>query len=173
MEILPYLGGGFAVMIVVLLILATVSKARKRSKLVKQYGMPFVPGEGVAEKEALEGKAGLSAKGGVESDKYWEDEIEPMDLETTKQSEIGGFDDIDVREGKLEQSTDVMEESSSIEELAGLPPQSTAEDLATSNESLADLEEPVSPPIPESGLPEGWTMEQWKWYGAEWLSRQK
>jgi hypothetical protein len=173
MEILPYLGGGFAVMIVVLLILATVSKARKRSKLVKQYGMPFVPGEGVAEKEALEGKAGLSAKGGVESDKYWEDEIEPMDLETTNQSENGGFDDIDVREGKLEQSTDVMEESSSIEELAGLPPQSTAEDLAISNESPADLEEPVSPPIPESGLPEGWTMEQWKWYGAEWLSRQK
>ncbi len=27
------------------------------------------------------------------------------------------------------------------------------------------------PPIPESGLPEGWTMEQWEWYGHEWLAK--
>ena len=29
------------------------------------------------------------------------------------------------------------------------------------------------PPVPESGLPDGWTMEQWKWYGAEWLEKNK
>ena len=27
--------------------------------------------------------------------------------------------------------------------------------------------EPNAPPIPESGLPEGWTMEQWQYYGQE------
>ncbi len=26
-----------------------------------------------------------------------------------------------------------------------------------------------SPPLPAEGLPEGWTMEQWKWYGHEYL----
>ncbi len=26
-----------------------------------------------------------------------------------------------------------------------------------------------APPLPESGLPDGWTMEQWKWYGDEYL----
>ena len=31
---------------------------------------------------------------------------------------------------------------------------------------------PTTPPLPAEGLPEGWTMEQWKWYGAEWLSKQ-
>ena len=25
------------------------------------------------------------------------------------------------------------------------------------------------PPIPTSGLPEGWTMEQWRWYGQKYL----
>jgi len=31
-----------------------------------------------------------------------------------------------------------------------------------------------SPPVPQSGLPEGWTIEQWNYYGAQWLeSRNK
>jgi hypothetical protein len=25
------------------------------------------------------------------------------------------------------------------------------------------------PPLPEFGLPEGWTQEQWEFYGHEWL----
>ena len=29
------------------------------------------------------------------------------------------------------------------------------------------------PPLPESGLPEGWTMEQWQHYGEQWLNQQK
>ena len=160
-------------MVVVLLALATVSKARKRSKLVKEYGVPFVPGEGDAEKEALEGKAGLSAQGGVESDKLWEDEIEPMDLENQPAELSSGFDDIDIKEGNMGGTSEVMEESSSIEELAGLPPQSTASDLEVKTEVPDTGGEPISPPLPESGLPEGWTMDQWKWYGAEWLARQK
>jgi hypothetical protein len=28
------------------------------------------------------------------------------------------------------------------------------------------------PPLPESGLPEGWTMEQWEHYGHQWLDSQ-
>ena len=27
----------------------------------------------------------------------------------------------------------------------------------------------TSPPIPENGLPQGWTMEQWKYYGQQYL----
>ena len=26
-----------------------------------------------------------------------------------------------------------------------------------------------APPLPEGGLPDGWTTEQWKWYGHEYL----
>ena len=30
-----------------------------------------------------------------------------------------------------------------------------------------------SPPIPKTGLPEGWTIEQWNYYGAQWLESRK
>jgi hypothetical protein len=26
-----------------------------------------------------------------------------------------------------------------------------------------------APPVPDTGLPQGWTMEQWKYYGKSWL----
>jgi hypothetical protein len=29
-----------------------------------------------------------------------------------------------------------------------------------------------APPLPESGLPEGWSMEQWQHYGQQWLDSQ-
>ena len=29
-----------------------------------------------------------------------------------------------------------------------------------------------TPSLPESGLPEGWTMEQWAHYGQRWLDQQ-
>ena len=31
------------------------------------------------------------------------------------------------------------------------------------------LNEAISPPIPETGLPQGWTIEQWKYYGQQYL----
>ena len=30
---------------------------------------------------------------------------------------------------------------------------------------------PDVPPLPQSGLPQGWTMEQWKWYGHQYLEQ--
>ena len=32
---------------------------------------------------------------------------------------------------------------------------------------------PSGPPVPAAGLPEGWTMEQWNHYGAQWLKDQE
>ncbi len=34
-------------------------------------------------------------------------------------------------------------------------------------------QESSDPPVPEGGLPEGWTMEQWQYYGKQWLESQK
>ena len=31
---------------------------------------------------------------------------------------------------------------------------------------------PGGPPIPEEGLPEGWSIEQWIHYGQRWLDQQ-
>ena len=65
-----------------------------------------------------------------------------------------------------------MEESASLEELAGLPPQTTVEDEAEKAAQIPQEVPQTTPPLPAEGLPEGWTMEQWKWYGAEWLAKQ-
>jgi len=32
---------------------------------------------------------------------------------------------------------------------------------------------PMTPPLPPEGLPPGWTMEQWHYYGAEYLRRRE
>ena len=39
-----------------------------------------------------------------------------------------------------------------------------------SNEGEPERE---APPVPEGGLPDGWTMEQWKWYGHQWLEQNQ
>ena len=43
-----------------------------------------------------------------------------------------------------------------------------AEEAAPSPAQEAPSE---APPLPASGLPEGWTMDQWKWYGHEYLAK--
>ena len=174
-EILPFLGAGFAAIVAVLLIYAGIGKARRRRALVKTYGAPLTDGENSAEDEALEGKAGLSASGGVESDKYWDDEIEPMGVGDDGKELGTGFDDIDIKgDSEISESSGVLEESASLEELAGLPAQTTTEDVAQQDAQAAPVQQvpPVAPPVPAEGLPEGWTMDQWKWYGAEWLANQ-
>ena len=32
---------------------------------------------------------------------------------------------------------------------------------------------PTTPPLPDGQLPPGWTMEQWQWYGHEYLEELK
>ena len=29
------------------------------------------------------------------------------------------------------------------------------------------------PPLPDTGLPDGWTMDQWEHYGQQWLNQQE
>ena len=31
---------------------------------------------------------------------------------------------------------------------------------------------PTTPPLPPEGLPNGWTMEQWAWYGEDYLKNR-
>ena len=39
--------------------------------------------------------------------------------------------------------------------------------------AVQDEPEREAPPVPEEGLPNGWTMDQWKWYGHQWLEQNK
>lgn len=35
------------------------------------------------------------------------------------------------------------------------------------------IQQDMPPPVPQEGLPIGWTMEQWAYYGHEYLQNQK
>ena len=73
------------------------------------------------------------------------------------ESPVEGVGDIDTQAGQLLASEPVLED----------PPTQTVQVLTP----IADLlvSEPAGPPVPATGLPEGWTMEQWNHYGAQWL----
>ena len=40
-------------------------------------------------------------------------------------------------------------------------------------EDITQPDEQAMAPLPEGGLPPGWTIEQWKWYGHEYLEDSK
>ena len=52
------------------------------------------------------------------------------------------------------------------------PIQATQSAPAPAAEPMMEAVQPVSagPPLPATGLPEGWTMEQWNYYGEQWLA---
>ena len=61
-----------------------------------------------------------------------------------------------------------MPEPEIIEEVSEVEP-----DVETpATDSQTELP-PGTPPIPEEGLPPGWTMEQWAYYGQKWLDQNK
>ncbi|MDP6906158.1 MAG: CARDB domain-containing protein [Candidatus Thalassarchaeaceae archaeon] len=43
---------------------------------------------------------------------------------------------------------------------------------ATALPSVVEPLTPATPPLPDTGLPAGWTMEQWSHYGAQWLEQE-
>ena len=76
-----------------------------------------------------------------------------------------------------------------VETPAGVPPTQDSEQLISQEPvqqpvaeapatldvaPLDDIFAPTStaPPVPAQGLPEGWTMDQWEHYGAQWLEDQ-
>jgi len=107
--------------------------------------------------EALEGKAGLSASGGVVSDGDWDDQIEEFKFDEDEEDESSEVSENE-EQSSSEATMDYSNESS-IEEIAGVVPEHSPPQQS-------------GPPLPASGLPDGWTMEQWQWYGQQWLDNQ-
>jgi hypothetical protein len=50
---------------------------------------------------------------------------------------------------------------------SSMPPQSAP----PAQSATSALSQPLGPPLPATGLPAGWTMEQWGAYGAQWLEQ--
>ena len=131
--------------------------------------------------------------GGIIEDEKWDDDVASLlDLNETP-SEDDSMDSVeDSNQGKQRDSID--DSDSSISESDDEPSEVSEESgnwesaqegwqvYQTSeqdgSEASAEQPPPVeattpaeAPPLPEGGLPEGWTMDQWRWYGHEWLEK--
>ena len=56
---------------------------------------------------------------------------------------------------------------------SGVPTPSSAPPAASAPAPAATEEQNEGPPLPAGGLPAGWTMEQWKHYGQQWLEQNQ
>jgi hypothetical protein len=164
-------GVAFVGIAALVIIISFIAKKRKINSMIKMYGVPFEPEEASANDEALEGSAGLSATGGIESDDSWEDDVEEMNFTETDSTE-------ETETSEIISSEDIYEQDDSLEDIAGIEVSTSEPSTEEVSAMFEDKEEIVSgdkpsnaPPVPASGLPEGWTMDQWEWYGHEWLAK--
>jgi len=59
---------------------------------------------------------------------------------------------------------------------AGMPPivpQKTIPKLPIPSPQPSSTSRPIPPPLPATGLPPGWSMEQWNAYGQMWLDKNQ
>ncbi len=83
---------------------------------------------------------------------------------------VEGWDGGKIAEGELPSADDIANSMyGGSKDLFEQPPPPKIPDATPTS---ADLET-SGPPVPEDGLPEGWTMEQWQYYGQKWLDSQK
>jgi len=151
----------------VILVAASVIKKRKLATTSKEYGGINPALSSNASKEALEGRGGLSAAGGIIADASWDDDVAQLNFE---ENESDGFADMDLKSAEgVENTVSMAYEEESMEAIAGLP--SPAQSSEVEEESPAQAMPAEAPPLPEGGLPDGWTMDQWRWYGHEWLAK--
>ena len=147
---------------------AFIINRRKEATTTKEYGGVRPGMSSDAAKEVLEGRGGLSAAGGIISDASWDDDVAQLDFDQPSD----GFEDMALKsEDAVSDAGSITYEEESIESIAGVGLE-TAPAQAEPEPSPETPERPAqAPPLPEGGLPDGWTMDQWQWYGHEWLEK--
>ncbi|CAI8263378.1 MAG: Uncharacterised protein [Methanobacteriota archaeon] len=154
-----YGGFAFVILIVAILVVGQIFKALNSNKNMK------IKRDSSGNKEVMASNSGegFEYDSTFADDSAWSDDpIEELnvnsdamdaafdDEEDTKVDPVSEDENIEASEDENKQEQEVQETPQEV-------PQQPSE----------------TPPIPESGLPEGWTMDQWKWYGAEWLEKNK
>ncbi|MDC0056428.1 hypothetical protein OAJ94_05200, partial [Deltaproteobacteria bacterium] len=156
-EALTYGGMAFVGLVALLLIFNGIMKIGRKRSFTKSFGGDgFSPNASLAELAAHEAGESFEGIGGVVDQGNWGDEVENMEFHTTPS--LDSMDDVAAGSGTMDYSTD-----ENFESMAGLPSQPVQQSTPTMPAQ--------APPVPASGLPPGWTEEQWKWYGHEWLAK--
>ena len=174
-QFLIYGGGSGAVIIAVILItwglVSSVRSAASKRRPDAQYDHQ----DATKELEASEEGSGFETRGGIIDDKAWDDEPlgtgTEQEVSSSDQDLEDSFDDEDDKEEIESPSPDSSESPTEEPEPESDPEPSPAPEPDSIGESMTELPD-GAPELPEGGLPSGWTMEQWSYYGHQWLSSQ-
>jgi len=143
---------------------AYLMNQRKATVVQKEYGGVSTDITQLASKEALEGKGGMSAAGGIVADAAWDDDVAQFDFNQGQGEDV---DDLAVDVSQpLSDAGAVTYEEESMEAIAGVGMAEAAAEPAAGQVAPSQ-----APPLPATGLPDGWTMDQWQWYGHEYLEK--
>ena len=186
-DALTYGGLGFVGLTAAILLVSGIITILRKRKAAKAFGniKGYNPREAMEELTAEESGEAFTASGGVTDQEMWEDDIPDIELGSTDDSDVVAEDE----EGKelvdLGGDTTTLAEDASLEDMAGSTSDTSeaasldvpedddddSDDGETTEPDAQPAEQapPEAPPIPASGLPAGWTEEQWRWYGHQWL----
>ena len=179
-DALTYGGLGFVGLTAAILLVSGIVTIMKKRKAAKAYGNieGFNPSDAMEELSAEESGETFTTSGGVTDQEMWDDEIPDIELASSVDSDSIIDDDEMKVIPELTESTGELDDESSLEEMAGEMADTTdaaATEIPDENDAGTNEEQgggpPEAPPIPDSGLPEGWTEEQWRWYGHQWLEK--
>lgn len=186
-DALVYGGLLFVALTAVLLMFGGVQQIRRKRKALAEIGgvKGFNPDHAMDELSVSESGGVFESTGEVTDQELWDDDIEKIAISHETGDSI---EDIDSKQIPDIDSAPVAEsvDASSIEDMAGTSSLvDTSEVAATEIPSLQEMdaagaEESTTathvasapdeaPPLPATGLPAGWTEEQWRWYGHQWL----
>ncbi|MEE3083823.1 MAG: hypothetical protein VX320_07050 [Candidatus Thermoplasmatota archaeon] len=188
-EFSVYAGIIAGVVIVALLIVVGIIKSMgnfRESRNKRKPDAQYTHQDATRELDAWESGESFETRGGIDEQKGWEDEpladsaeqdsmddlvdgLEDESLENTGVVSDGGDQSLEDTE-----STDTVakvEEVADIDTESNISPADTVPATQTDSDTAPANPPTEAPPLPPGGLPEGWTTEQWRWYGHQWLER--
>jgi hypothetical protein len=185
-DALTYGGLGFVGLTAAILLVSGIITMLRKRKAAKAFGniKGFDPREAMEELTAEESGEAFTASGGVTDQEMWEDDIPDIELGSAGDADIVAEDEDGKELVGLGDDATTLDEDASLEEMAGsisdtseaaaleVPEDDDDSDDGETTKPDAQpaaQEPPEAPPLPASGLPAGWTEEQWRWYGAQWL----
>ena len=182
-QFLIYGGGvGAAIIAIILIVWGLVSVVRTAASK-RRPDAQYDHQDATKELEASEEGSGYETRGGIIEDKAWDNEPlgsgisqdVPSAAPTAGAFKDGVEEDEDENEDEDEsdssspsESADESEDESDVD---WDPEPSPAPEQEPAGEAMTELPS-GAPELPEEGLPSGWTMEQWAYYGHQWLSSQ-
>ena len=153
----------------------------KKKGIKAPRGSSSIFAGGTEEVTAIDEGGDFSYSGELTGQEYWDDD--PMEDKVVNPSMVpdepelpAPLEDIAVTDSSVESAKSAPNApppgnppkappAAAFSESPSTPPAENSPVVVESSQQTGP------PPLPPGGLPEGWTEDQWKWYGHEWLEK--